>query len=135
MQGKTKTVRFWKGQFSGHFFFNLNFHKNVKCYGEKVLKSFLTLKIKIFSGHFFGKKNLENFLGAKKFAKLKKIFFFKKSVLKKTFFLSVKNTFQNFFPITFYIFVKIMCYKKKCPLNCLFSKQIVLVLPWKRFWG
>ena len=35
------------------FFWTENFQKNVKCYGEKVLEIFLTLKKKVFSGHFF----------------------------------------------------------------------------------
>ena len=35
------------------FFWTKNVKKNVKCYGEKVLEIFLTLKKNFFSGHFF----------------------------------------------------------------------------------
>ena len=72
---------------------------------------------KFFSGHFFTffekkfKKNLENFLRVKSFSKFFLNFFFKKSVLKKNFFECQKN-FQNFFRITFYIFLKIFGKKK-----------------------
>ena len=50
---KPKLYVFENGQFSGHFFFTKNFQNNVKCYGEKGLEIFLTLKKKFFSGHFF----------------------------------------------------------------------------------
>jgi hypothetical protein len=49
---KPKLSVFENGQFSGHFFFSKTFQKNVKCYGKKVLESFLTLT-NLFSGHFF----------------------------------------------------------------------------------
>ena len=35
------------------FFWTKNSKNNVKCYGEKVLEIFLTLKKIFFSGHFF----------------------------------------------------------------------------------
>ena len=35
------------------FFWTKNVQKNVKYYGEKVLENFLTLKKKVFLGHFF----------------------------------------------------------------------------------
>ena len=96
------------------FFWTKNFLKNVKCYGEKVLEIFLTLKKHFFLGHFFWKKvkkNFEKLFALKKFSKFFLNFFSKKVSWKKNFFECQKN-FQNFFPITFYIFFKIFGPKK-----------------------
>ena len=63
------------------FFWTKKFQKNVKCYKEKVLEIFLTLKKVFFQDTFFEKKfkkNLENFLRAKSFSKLFLNFFSKK---------------------------------------------------------
>ena len=117
LQGKNKTVCFWKGneQFSGHF------QTNVWCYGGKSFKKFFDTQKKHFS--LFWKKNV--FLILKKIFALKKFsnfffnFFFQKSVLKIHFF-ECQKYFETFFPITFYIFLNILV-KKKCPLNCPFS--------------
>ena len=43
------------------FFWTKHFFKNVKCYEEKVLEIFLTLKKIFFSGHFFWKKSKKKF--------------------------------------------------------------------------
>ena len=91
---------FENGQFSGHFFLDQKLKKNVKCYGEKVLEFFLTLKKNFFSGHFFSKKiqkKFGKFFKGVKFFKMFFYFFFKKSVLKKNF-LSVKKISKTFSP-------------------------------------
>ena len=45
---RTKTTFLKTDSLADTFFWTKNFQKNVKCYGEKVLEFFLTLKKKIF---------------------------------------------------------------------------------------
>ena len=108
-RAKPKLSVFENEQFSGQ-----NFQTNVKCYGEKVLEIFLTLKKKFFSGHFFSKKiqkKFGKFFKGEKFFKMFFYIFFKKSVLKKNVFW-VSKKFPKLFPITFYIFLNIFGPKK-----------------------
>ena len=108
-RAKPKLSVFENGQFSGHFFFTKNFQKNVKCYKEKVLEIFLTLKKKFFSGHFFWKKvqkKFGKFFKGEKFFKIFSEFLFKKSVLKKHFFW-VSKKFPKLFPHNILHFLKI----------------------------
>jgi hypothetical protein len=71
-RAKPKLSVFENGQFSGHFFLTKNIQKNVKCYGEKVLEIFSTLKKNVFQDTFFEnkfKKNFEKLFALKTFFK------------------------------------------------------------------
>ena len=64
------------------FFWIKNYQTNVKCYVERVFKSFFDTQKMFFSVHFFGKKIqkqiLKNFSPLKNFANFFRICFFKK---------------------------------------------------------
>ena len=122
-KAKPKLFVFENRQFSWRFFGTKNFQTNEKCYREKVWKFFWLSKNFFFPGQFFWKqiqKKFGNFFEEKSFSKCFLDFCSKKYPEKK-FFLSVKNTFPNLFPIAFYISLNIFVPKKSL-LNCLFFK-------------
>ena len=95
------------------FFWTKIFLNNVKCYGEKVLEIFLTLKKFFFQDTFFEKKvkkNFEKLFALKKFSKFFLNFFSKKASWKKI--CECQKHFQNFSPIILYICFKFFGKKK-----------------------
>ena len=108
------------------FFWAKKFQKKAKCYGEKVLKMFWHSKQNVFSRSVFWKKNSKKnwkFFRPETIFQIFFVFFFpnKKVSWKKTFF-ECQKTFQNFFLITFYIFLKLFGTKKMSAKLSVFKK-------------
>ena len=95
---KPKLSVFENGQFSEPFFYYQKFSKKCKMLCRKSFGIFFDIQKKLFLN------------------------FFSKKVSWKKFFLSVKKLFKTFPPQHFAFFLNFSAQKKKCPLNCPFSK-------------
>ena len=114
-RAKPKRSVFENGKFSRYLFFDQKCSKKCNMLWRKSFENFLTLKCFFCQNTFLEKKIQKKFGKFFKDEKCFKIifeFFFQKSVSWKNNFFECQKHFQNFFPLTFYNFLKLFGPKK-----------------------